>query len=252
MTQNPTQSLADSLFETLRAQILSGEFAPESRLPAERQLAATLDTNRNTLREAIRKLEQANLVTVRHGQGVTVSDYRQTARMDILEAFFEHGTRGLEKVRLVADLLLLRIGALDIVASLAAERATAEDLARLRTVGALQIGRFEAGDRHGIAHGEAEWLNALVDAGHSLFVRWFANDILDVFTTIAVRFPTLWLNEPTYPDHIRGVLDAVEAKDSARAQQVMNAYHAKNDARIYDLLGPLLASAPAEAQGDKL
>ena len=57
--------LFEIIFEDLRKQILSGELKPGERLTPERELALKYHTNRNTLREAIRKLEQIRLVTVR-------------------------------------------------------------------------------------------------------------------------------------------------------------------------------------------
>ncbi|NLE48812.1 MAG: winged helix-turn-helix transcriptional regulator, partial [Sandaracinaceae bacterium] len=69
--------LTEELFDRLRARILSDEFTKGQRLPPERELAREYATNRNTLREAIRRLEQAGLVTVRQGQGVTVTDFRR-------------------------------------------------------------------------------------------------------------------------------------------------------------------------------
>ena len=69
-------NIAATIYRELRRQILHGELAPGERLPGERELAQRYDTNRNTLREAVRMLEQARLVTVRHGQGVTVADFR--------------------------------------------------------------------------------------------------------------------------------------------------------------------------------
>src|SRR5690606_32768363 len=58
-------NIADTIFRELRRQILVGELSAGQRLPGERDLATQYGTNRNTLREAVRKLEQARLVTVR-------------------------------------------------------------------------------------------------------------------------------------------------------------------------------------------
>ena len=51
------QNIARNVFEDLRQQILSGSLGPGERLPGERELAARYGTNRNTLREAVRRLE---------------------------------------------------------------------------------------------------------------------------------------------------------------------------------------------------
>ena len=69
---------------------MKGALKPSERLPGERELAAQYGTNRNTLREAVRMLEQARLVTVRHGQGVTIADFRKTGTMELLPPFLEN------------------------------------------------------------------------------------------------------------------------------------------------------------------
>jgi len=53
--------------------IASGEFAPGSRLPAERELAASLGVSRASVREAIISLEIAGRVEVRVGTGIFVT-----------------------------------------------------------------------------------------------------------------------------------------------------------------------------------
>jgi len=73
-TKNP--NIAQQIFEDLQKHILGGQLSAGERLLGERELAAKYGTNRNTLREAVRKLEQARLVSVRHGRGVTVADFR--------------------------------------------------------------------------------------------------------------------------------------------------------------------------------
>jgi DNA-binding FadR family transcriptional regulator len=97
-------SLAQRIYETLRAEILSDALAAGERLPAERELAATFDTNRNTLREAIRMLEADQLVTVRQGQGVTVCDFRRNGSLRILAPYLLHAANDGERARVLEDL----------------------------------------------------------------------------------------------------------------------------------------------------
>jgi DNA-binding FadR family transcriptional regulator len=75
-----SSNIAATICRELRGRILSGKLAPGERLPGERELAQRYDTNRNTLREAVRMLEQGRLVSVRHGQGVTVSSSPPASR----------------------------------------------------------------------------------------------------------------------------------------------------------------------------
>ena len=68
--------------EQIAQLIASGEFLPGSRLPAERELAASLGVSRASVREAIISLEIGGLVEVRVGTGIFVTRIagpRQTA-----------------------------------------------------------------------------------------------------------------------------------------------------------------------------
>lgn len=80
------QSLSDAVFEQLRSRIVSGGMAAGSPLPAERALCEALRVNRSSVREALRRLQQAGLVAVRHGGSSQVLDYRESAGLDLLEA----------------------------------------------------------------------------------------------------------------------------------------------------------------------
>ncbi len=68
------QRLYRQIAEQLRALIGKGEFAPGSRLPAERDLASQLGVSRPSVREALIALEVEGWVEVRTGSGVYVLD----------------------------------------------------------------------------------------------------------------------------------------------------------------------------------
>lgn len=56
------------------ASINAGEFPPGMRLPGDRDMAVAKGTSRQTVREALLVLELIGAVTIRHGDGVYVSD----------------------------------------------------------------------------------------------------------------------------------------------------------------------------------
>src|SRR5262245_25737720 len=60
----------------LRTAILAGDLAPGERLPPERELATTLGVSRLTLRAALATLVADGLVSVHHGRGYEVRDFR--------------------------------------------------------------------------------------------------------------------------------------------------------------------------------
>lgn len=65
--------------DQMRMLIERGEFAPGSRLPAERELAELLAVSRPTVREALIVLEVEGFVHIRMGSGVYVAMRRRTA-----------------------------------------------------------------------------------------------------------------------------------------------------------------------------
>jgi GntR family transcriptional regulator, transcriptional repressor for pyruvate dehydrogenase complex len=63
---------AEGIAETLRAQILSGKYAAGERLPSEREIAQRTGANRSSVREALKKLEQLGMISIRRGGGARV------------------------------------------------------------------------------------------------------------------------------------------------------------------------------------
>ena len=63
----PVASRSQQIAESLRDEILSGQYRVGERLPSERDLAARFDVNRGAVREALKKLEQLGLADIRLG-----------------------------------------------------------------------------------------------------------------------------------------------------------------------------------------
>lgn len=75
-----------ALVQQIAARIAAGEYPPGSRLPAERQFAATLSVARNTLREALTILQRQNLIHRRGGAGNYVAEDVDSATLPQVEA----------------------------------------------------------------------------------------------------------------------------------------------------------------------
>lgn len=248
MDREPRSSnIANTVFADLQRQILNGQLKAGERLAGERELASKYGTNRNTLREAVRKLEQARLVTVRHGQGVTVADFRRTGTLELLSPFLESGPDAGEIARVIGDVLEPRVLLLEYATRLAVRRADHNDVGRLRDISELLVSAFEQGDPGLVARGFQRWLDALIDAGHSLTTRWFANPMLDAYRDILERFPSLWVLEPSFPDHLRDFIAALSSGDEDRAVEVTRAYYRKVDAALLSLLENASVPRPTPA-----
>lgn len=245
-SRNENQNIARKVYEDLRRQILSGELGPGERLPGERELASRYGTNRNTLREAVRRLEQTRLVTVRHGQGVTVADFRRTGTMELLAPLFEASSDYMELGQIVQDILPARLLVLEFAGRLAVQRADRTDIERLRDITDLIISATGTDDANVIAKGFQRWLEALIDAGHSVAMRWVANPFLDSFRELLDRFPEVWVKDKNFPDHLRGFIAALEAGDEERAVVSLRTYYHRIDNAVREGFQAITALAASE------
>jgi GntR family transcriptional repressor for pyruvate dehydrogenase complex len=69
------------IYEDLRGRILSGE---TRALPSERRLAEDLGASRHAVREALKRLQQARLVSISHGGATRVRDWRRHGGLELL------------------------------------------------------------------------------------------------------------------------------------------------------------------------
>jgi GntR family transcriptional repressor for pyruvate dehydrogenase complex len=248
--------IADEVFADLQGWILSGRFAAGERLPPERELATQLGTNRNTLREAIRRLEEMRLVTVRQGQGVTVSDFRRTATIHVLDAFLAWGDDPAEKARVLNDLLGARTAVLEYALQLACERADTSDLARLADIRHLLVTAWRSEDRESLRVGFEHWLSAVVDAAHSLPTRWIANPFLEMNRSFMERFPALWVLDEGFPRYLDATERAIRTGDLDAAVKANRAYYDRIDEKVsgilrhvFETIGPRLPSVDPPTRG---
>ena len=122
--------VSEAVFDQLRAAILAGGYAAGEPLPAERLLAESFAVNRHAVREALKRLQQAGLVEVRHGGATRVRDWRTEGGLDLLAhvPFAGEGGAGPELLRSVVE--ARRCIGID-VARLAATRGSAQQVGGL-------------------------------------------------------------------------------------------------------------------------
>ena len=70
--------------------IVAGEFAINSNLPPERDLAQQLGVTRPTLREALQRLARDGWIEIRHGKSTRVRDYWHEGNLAVLGTIAHH------------------------------------------------------------------------------------------------------------------------------------------------------------------
>src|SRR5256885_15416147 len=110
ISNEPTTTAIDTVFEKLLGDIVSGAHPAGARLPAERELSRQLGASRPTLREALRRLGEWNLVEPRRGSGVVVRPYRDWS-IEVIAPYLRYGKPDAgqpSSARTLLDMLAIR------------------------------------------------------------------------------------------------------------------------------------------------
>jgi len=118
----------EDIVKQIRSLIEKGRLKKDDQLPSERELSETLKVSRATVREAVIALEGMKLLERRHGNGTYVICSSEDTLIQPLAAALIH-----EKDDLV-DIFYLRKILEPGIAQLAAENATAEEIAELEGI----------------------------------------------------------------------------------------------------------------------
>jgi GntR family galactonate operon transcriptional repressor len=209
------QQKPDFIRDALLDGILRGEFgAEDAMLPREQDLAVAFGVARPTLRAAVKALQALGIVEVTHGRpGARVRPMVDWHLLDreLLETVLD-GARGRE---LVGEALEWRLLVVPEAAALAAERASADDLARLEAaLDAMRSARRPAiGTRPGPA---LEFHRALVEAAHN---RFLARATLPLEAALADR-----LRRRRSGAAEAAVVAAIRQRDPAAAREAARAW----------------------------
>jgi len=209
------QSLSDAVFEQLRDQIVSGAMAPGSPLPAERVLCEALGVNRGSVREALKRLQQSRLVSVRHGGTSHVLDFRASGGLDLLGELIVTAAGGFD-TRVVRSIIEMRSALAPDIARRAAERARPAQLDALDRVVAEMADR--AGQLSALQSLAMEFWSQLVDACDNLAYRLAFNSLRVTYDQCRELFTHVLAHELGDLRRYRAIAAAVRAGDPNAAE----------------------------------
>jgi len=211
---------SDQIFEQLRDLIFRGELKPGEQLVPERDLAQAFGVSRPTVREALNKLVTMGLVEHRQGQGTFVRSHEATRERNPLAAIIDRQETSLE------DLLEVRMGLEAQSASLAAERATPEDMQRLEEILAAMEGEYVEG-RLGIEEDVAFHMGLAYATKNpvQVYIMRSFHDLLHFGIEENLRH--LWedpANLPIIQQQHRRILQAIKEHDPEAASEAMKTH----------------------------
>lgn len=206
---------SDVLAERLKTEILSDAFQPGASLPTERELVSTTGLSRGSVREALRILEAQGLVNTRAGRygGTTVTQPTDGQLAGHINLF----AKG-RSVPLMA-LIEVRLALEPLVAFLAAQRRTDEDLVTLRGI-AERLEESAERDVDAFLGENANWHDALAAASHNDLLRALATSVggLMFEASQIENFATADVRHRVTRAH-RRILDAIETGDGDAARR---------------------------------
>jgi GntR family transcriptional repressor for pyruvate dehydrogenase complex len=216
MSEVTRPSLSDALTERMLELIRAGGHRPGDRLPSTRELSQRFAVTTPTLREALRRLEATGAIEMRHGSGIYVGADIERLVLPNPNMREMHGAQLLE-------LLGARIVIEPPLAAMAAARATGGELVALQRV-------LEAAARH--LRGQDAELHDTNMTFHRATARLAGNSVLHevVDSLLTVHGPEqreiLQIFDDRrrdYDEHL-AILEAIEARDAAAAEERMRAH----------------------------
>ncbi|NVB77459.1 MAG: FadR family transcriptional regulator [Kofleriaceae bacterium] len=230
-----TTTAIDAVFEKLLADIVSGVHPAGSRLPAERELSRQLGASRPTLREALRRLGEWNLVEPRRGSGVVVRPYRDWS-IEVLAAYLRYGKPEQNQPtigRILIDMLAVRRAMVLEVIKLTTSRIPKGGTAMAR---AAMARAWSMRDTPSYAREDFEIMRQIAEAARFTPGLWLLNRIsklwIDAASELhfAVRPPDDYV-----PSHTK-FFDLIEAGKHDEAYSHMSEYLDRHDAAMSKVL----------------
>lgn len=218
------EPLATEVVRQIIDQILGSEMDPGDRLPSERKLAEMLGVGRSVIREALKTLTVLGLIEVRQGDGTYLSQPDTGFLARAIEwglLLGAHEARELVEARCHIEVVLAR---------LAAERRTEEDVVALRDL----LAEMEASQE------DRERFVTADMAFHSRMSQASGNGTLQRMMAGVTMLLEVWIRRvmsradsytPTLQEHGR-LFAAIEAGDPVEAATAAQAHMDRARARL--------------------
>jgi GntR family transcriptional repressor for pyruvate dehydrogenase complex len=206
-------TIAGAAFEQLIANVVQGNWKAGDLIPPERELCQQLGIARTSLREALKAMELIGMLESRVGFGTTICPRSEFLSRPLLWAFT--GTDQTELRELLEARALLERD----LAGLAAERATADDLAAIGETIEQMAGAIKTDEP--VLQADMAFHLAVAHAAH--------NEVLGNAAQLLRNLMRYWLDLklrlPNVPKSAlqrhRGIYQAILKRDVEAAQRIM-------------------------------
>lgn len=206
------------IYDQILSEIQSGTLQLGDKLPTERELCAQFGVSRAPIRQALSALEMKGYIYSRQGEGVYVKNTKVQEEVLADESLINSVSP--------EDIVEARMNIEPLIASLAAQRATSDEIGLLRETIKQMESETEAG--HYVPETDERLHMEIARASH--------NDLFIQFITViiqAMKQQEMWrfirdrtVTRPDYRDtnflEHKEIIDAIEKKQADKASKLMS------------------------------
>ena len=205
-------NISNQVFEQLQESIIKGEWLPGAKIPSENELTKIFEVSRISVRAAIQRLISLGLLESRRGDGTYVKELSAGIFMNSLIPLLM-----LDKISTLQVLEYRKIMEIGTV-ELAAERATTEDIERLENI--YNEMNNVKDDPELFPKNDLEFHLILAEITRNPVIIK-ANNVIKDFLTASMDEVTKKLGPQYGLYYHKKIIDAIKAKDSKLAKEVM-------------------------------
>lgn len=214
-----SRKIYEEIVQQIKELIANGSLKPGDRLLAERQLAERLKVSRVSVREALRTLEIMGFIETRTGGGSYVKESRTDEIVNCLAMFITAERDSLREVFEVRKIFETAS------ARLAAQRATAADIARIQDYLEKMKNAYSLEDSEKGMDFDLQFHFAIAEASHNRWLMRLLHTISDSYNkTVSAARQQLHLSAKTakkITEQHNKIFKAILDKDSELAEKHM-------------------------------
>jgi GntR family transcriptional repressor for pyruvate dehydrogenase complex len=223
------EKISTKIAEQIKTLINNGELKPGDALPPERELVKVFNVSRASLREALNTLAGMGFLEMSHKHRTIVKSLAAGRMTDPLHHLLK------EDIQTVFELIEVRKAVESWSASLAAKRATPDDIANLEK--SLESMRVKIAQGISVVEDDANFHLAISEATHNKIQTHLMFSIYDILKESLGKYYENIKMQDVYEQHCK-VVDAIKKRDSALASRRMHEHLDYVETSVKELAAP--------------
>jgi DNA-binding FadR family transcriptional regulator len=208
-------TLSKEITTKLMSTILDGTYPAGTKLPTEREMAKEFGVTRHVIREALKRLEVMNLITIRRGSGIYVEDFNTSGCVDLTD-YLLFGKDGTVDFNFLKDIIEFHSHMAVIVVELAAKRILPEELQKIKDL-VRELNQMPRGsDKEPEIF--LQMIQTFIKGAHNKYINLLFNTALRIDEKFEVFFKVTSSFFHESQNYIDGIIESLENRDAEMAK----------------------------------